>query len=257
MSAATPQRFPDPGTAWESNRRWEEKLAFDALRIKAFLPAELRPLHRAVASRARKADASALVLTGSTARGRRTEISDLDYHCVGPSFDVEDLSRELDLHFLTAGGLHERIEQGDDFIQWSLRFGLVVFDRGALREASETIATERPWPDVSRKRAHAEKSLALARRFVEAEDQDGAVEQVRTALSLSARAYLLSAGVFPLSRAELPSQLRASGQAAAGDALEATILGWPSLTELQATCTRTDALLRDSVRVIQLPAKRV
>jgi hypothetical protein len=54
-------------------------------------------------------------------------------------------------------------------------------------------------------------------------DQDAALEQVRTALSLAARARLLHAGVFPGARDELPQQLADLGLPDVGEALASTI----------------------------------
>jgi hypothetical protein len=68
-------------------------------------------------------------LTGSTARGTRTVISDFDYHLGGSPIEIDDLSDELDLHVVTADLLDARLREGDDFSHWSLRFGRVVFDR--------------------------------------------------------------------------------------------------------------------------------
>ena len=47
--------------------------------------------------------------------------------------------------------------------------------------------------------------------MVESGDSDAAVEQVRTALTLTARWRLLEDETFPLSRAELPAQLKKHG----------------------------------------------
>lgn len=122
-----------------------------------------------------------------------------------------------------AAKLDARILAGGDFVQWSPRFGLLVFDEGRLRSAAATIAASRPWPDADRKRRHAAKSVELARRMVASGDEGAAVEQVRTAVSLTARARLLQAGVFPGSRDELPQQLAGLGLADIGEALTSTI----------------------------------
>jgi hypothetical protein len=121
---------------------------------------------------------------------------------------------------------------GDDFVQWSLRIGCVVFDDGTARHGLRIIDECRPWPDAERKREHAVKSLSLAGRFVATGDEDAALEQVRTALSLAARAKLLQVGVFPLCRAEIPGQLDAAGYPEAARALAETIHGAPSLDAL-------------------------
>ena len=184
-----------------------------------------------------------MILSGSTARGTRTQISDLDYHLVGTTIETRDLSPQLDLHVLSDTQLESAILEGDDFIQWSLRFGRVVFDDGVLRDAARLLVERRPWPNVHRKFTQAGRSVDLARRFVATGDEDGALVQVRTALLLAARARLLRAGVFPLSRAELPSQLRDVGLAGPADALEATIHEWPSLEELVVGVEQAELLL--------------
>lgn len=202
---------------------WMHRLQRDAGEIANCLPPELSELHSAVVDRARKAAAHGLILSGSTARSRRTAISDLDYHLIGPPLSTRDLSSHLDLHTLTPAGLDAHILDGDDFVQWSLRFGLIVFDDGHLRRAAALIANRKPWPDAGRKRRQAAKSVDLALRMVASGDQDAALEQTRTALSLAARARLLRAGIFPGARDELPQQLADQGLREAGEALASTI----------------------------------
>src|SRR4051812_11563400 len=145
--------------SWSDDERWGRRLSADAQTVERVLPARLRGLHLTVVSRARANQANALILSGSTALGRRTEISDLDYHLVGGKLKIDDLSHELDLHVLSKDRLEAEILAGDDFVQWSVRFGCVVFDDGTVREALRLIADRRPWPDVERKRRQAAKSL--------------------------------------------------------------------------------------------------
>jgi hypothetical protein len=218
-------------------------LEADARAVERLLPSRLRPVHDLVVLRAREIDANGLILSGSTARGRRTEISDLDYHLVGQKIATTGLAHELDLHVLSPEKLEAEILAGDDFVQWSLRFGCVVFDDGTLHRALRLIGDRRPWPDVVRKREHAQKSIDLAARVIETGDDDGALVQVRTALSLAARAFLLSRRTFPMSRAELPRQLSEAGFPTAGEALRSTIEREPSLDELTAAVGAGRALL--------------
>jgi hypothetical protein len=226
-----------------TNPTWSERLAADQASLSRRLPSELRPLHDTVVARAQEARVRGLILTGSTARARRTEISDLDYHVIGTPIPASDLSRELDLHVLSDTELEAAILSGDDFVQWSLRLGLIVLDDGVLRHAARLVAEHRPWPDVARKARHAARSVELARRFVATGDEDGALEQVRTALSLAARSRLLSSDVFPLSRAELPEQLASLGFKDAAEALRATIDGPVSLDRLARAVQVSEELL--------------
>lgn len=229
-----------------SGEAWELRLSHDVLAVQELLPAGLQELHGTVVARARDAAAHSLVLSGSTARGMRTEISDLDYHLVGRKIDTRDLSPELDLHVLSPEKLEMDVVEGDDFIQWSLRFGCVIFDDGVLRDALQLMLHRRPWPDADRKRRHAAKSLELARRVVDSGDQDGALLQVRTALTLAARAHLLTQGEFPMTRAELPGQLKAAGRLAAADALDTCIHAEPSLDVLRDAVLHGQALFGEA-----------
>lgn len=222
---------------------WRARIDSDAREIVRRIPKRLKEVHDAVVERAVAGGSEALILSGSTARSSRTAISDFDYHLIGPPIETSDLSRELDLHVLTPDELESGVLAGDDFIHWSLRFGLIVFDRGPVHDALALIASQGLRPAPARKREQARKSLDLARRFVATGDCDGALVQVRTALSLAARAHLLGIGVFPLSRAELPGQLRAIGQPAAAAALNASIHSLPSPGELERAVTIGEALI--------------
>jgi len=211
---------------------WQTRLISDEQRTHDFLPARLRMLHNAVTARARESHAQALLLTGSTARGTRTAVSDLDYHLIGEPIATDDLSGELDLHVVSATLLNTRLREGDDFTQWSLRFGCIVLDEGIVRETVRLIDEQRLWPDPARKKKQARKSLGIARAIVASGDHDAAVEQVRTALTLTARWRLLADRQFPLSRAELPIQLEGLGYMTLATALATTIDGAPGLDEL-------------------------
>jgi hypothetical protein len=211
---------------------WQTRIVNDEQRTRDFLPARLRVLHDAVTARAQGSHAQALLLTGSTARGTRTAVSDLDYHLIGEPIATDDLSGELDLHVVSATLLNTRLREGDDFTQWSLRFGCVVFDEGIVRETVRLIDEQSLWPDPSRKKQQASKSLDIARAIVASGDHDAAVEQVRTALTLAARWRLLADRRFPLSRAELPIQLEGLGYITLATALATTIHGAPGLDEL-------------------------
>ena len=65
--------------AWSTDDAWGRKIEGDSDQIERCLPGELRQLHDAVVERARLVDSNALILSGSTVRRMRTEISDLDY----------------------------------------------------------------------------------------------------------------------------------------------------------------------------------
>jgi hypothetical protein len=51
-----------------------------------------------VEARSRELGALALILSGSTARGRRTRVSDLDYPVIGPRPEINDSPEDIDLY---------------------------------------------------------------------------------------------------------------------------------------------------------------
>lgn len=82
-----------------------------------------------------QAGALAFAVTGSTARGRRSEISDLDYYVIGPRLPHDDLIEDVDVFAIDEVGLWRKLSEGDDFVQWTLRYGCVIFDSGILHAA--------------------------------------------------------------------------------------------------------------------------
>ena len=217
--------------SWKTDVQWSIRLERDRERVDSLIPERLKHAHVRVVERARTG-AVALLLTGSTARGQRTPISDLDYLLIGRAIETNDLPDELDVHVVSPEQLPQRLVDGDDFTQWSLRFGRVIFDDGTVRDGMRRIADERLWPDVDRKEQQARRSLQTALEMVASEDRDAAIEQVRTALTLAARWRLLAVRQFPLSRAELPEQLTRLGHSEVATGLATTIYDGPSLPSL-------------------------
>lgn len=223
------------------DRAWAARCEEDA-RIAARNQApELAAVTAEVVRRCRAGGADAVALTGSTARAKRTAVSDLDLHVVGERPDVGDLSPDLDIRADDGRRLRRRLLEGDDFAQWTLRFGCVLSDDGVLREAARMVVVHELWPDHRRTLARLPELVRIAARLVEMEDRDAAQDQVRAALTSYARAALLRDRIFPLARDELAAQLRREPKIAS--ALRATIHEEPSLRELGAS---VEALRRAS-----------
>jgi hypothetical protein len=228
---------------------WEERLRFDRERLERNQTPDLAKITAEIETRARRANAQALVLTGSTARGRRTEVSDLDYHVIGDErIDLAILPAEIDLYRDERRRFKEKLEDGDDFALWSVWFGCVIFDSGPFREAVEAVATGDFWPDPDRKIRQADELLGYAEAFVDSGDYPTMLEYSRTALSAVARWLLLSGGIFPLARDELSGQLRQIGFDGLAKDLRDTIHGRPSEAELSRALKRTRAVIERPVR---------
>jgi len=215
--------------------RWEDRLHEDRERATRFQSKQLQAVTAEVLRRAVDGGAYAFALTGSTARGHRTAISDLDFHLVGPRPDMGGLSGEVDLVADSIDRFQRRLAEGDDFIQWTLRLGCVLHDPEQIfRDAYRRIELERLWPDPQRKYERAEALGSLAERVLSIEDRDATQEHVRAALTSLARGFLLTNAIFPLARDELATQLRELGLRAIAEWLHRSIHEVLNLVELSA-----------------------
>jgi predicted nucleotidyltransferase len=248
---ATPADVDARLLAWESEAAWSRRLDGDRRRADRNQSPAQRRITEALLSRAHDLRVEAFALTGSTARDQRTAISDLDYHIIGSRPSRSGLADEIDIVATDAEAFLAKLRGGDDYVQWTLRFGCILLDRaGVFRDALRILATEAPWPDTSRKHMRLPAHRAHAERLIEIGDRDAAQEQVRAALTTAARAALLDAGVFPLSRNELPGQLRAIGWTSLAGALRTTIDQSPPLAELASLL---DALPGNQRHVVPSP----
>jgi len=234
---------------WRDDEVWAARLDDDRARAERNQTPSQRLVSATVLERALAAGGHAVALTGSTARASRTAISDLDLHIVGPRPRFADLGEGVDLYATSADVLRERLGGGDDFVQWTLRFGCILADDGVFRAALIELVEARLWPDPQRKLDRASALLAFATRVAATGDLDAAQEQTRAALTTVARWLLLTNGEFPLSRDELSDQVLALGCSELAAALSRLIHAEPCLDEL-ATGIELGRL------VISLPPRR-
>ena len=219
--------------AWQSEAAWQTRLDADRVHAHAVQTDAQRAITDIVVQRARAAGAEAVALTGSTVRMRRTAISDLDYHLVGPRPDQSDLPAEVDIYVGYRDAFWRKLRGGDDFVQWTLREGCILLDSGLFRAGLEALAVEGIWPDPGPKLDRLPDHIKIVRRLIDMGDRDAAHAEVRAALTSAARAVLLAGHIFPLARAELPEQLKVISEQGLADALEATIQTEPSLDALR------------------------
>lgn len=120
----------------------------------------------------------------------------------------------------TRGEFLSRLRQGEDFEAWAIRFGVTVSDPSGWWESTRLDPDlRRIWPDWRNKVNHAEKRRRLAEQLIEDGDIEGAAEEYLMSASHLARAVLQKAGVFPLSRPEMPGQLNVLGHTSLSKAL--------------------------------------
>ena len=222
-SVATPRWLSASQVNWADDAVWNARLVSDRATAAAHQSNAQQKITAALLNRSRATGAAAFALTGSTARNRRTSISDLDYHVIGHRPEFRDLPDEIDVVAYDASTLFDKLRSGDDYAQWTLRYGCILHDTGVFRRGLITMFEEQLWPSSKDKFARLPGQISLARRLAEAGDQEGAQAEARATFTSAARAVLLHAGVFPLARSELPGQLRDTGFAQLAQLLESTI----------------------------------
>lgn len=213
---------------------WTGRLRSDRARAARNQTAELAAITAAIEARSRDDGARAVILSGSTARGRRTRVSDLDYHVIGPRPTIAHVAEDVDLYCDDTETLMAKLRSGDDSVHWSVWYGCILFDDGVVQSAARYLARHDCWPDANRKLRQAQSALTFTHRIVESGDHEAALEQVRGLLSLTARWLLLAHDVFPLSRDELSDQVLDLGCFDLAAALHRSIHSDPELDELAA-----------------------
>ena len=194
------------------------------------------------------ADSATVILIGSEARNASNWRSDVDIlvvHDDGARLPLRStppmhLQQESRTRFL------ERVEQRDDYPIWALRFGVPLHDPDRWWESQVGNENRHPhWPDWTTKVDRAVKRIRMATALLDTGDSDAAAEEFLYAASHIARAILLRRRVFPLSRPEIPGQLRPYDPelARALDQLIAEDLDVPRLLEIEC-------LLRDRLTLL-------
>ena len=188
------------------------------------------------------AEAATVVLVGSAARGAMSPRSDIDVLVLHPDEQRIRLGRPGDIHLQqdSRSRFLKRLADGDDYPGWALRLGLPLRDPDDwwARHAAAELASPH-WPNWQPKVDHARKRLRMATALLDLDDLDAASEELLFAASHVGRAILLKSGTFPLSRPEMPSQLKRAdahlaellGQLAGGASDAATLRSGESLLE--------------------------
>ena len=155
-------------------------------------------------------DSATVVLVGSSARNSMHERSDIDVLVVHEDDCRIRLDRPGDVHLQQEirSRFLRRLEDGDDYPAWALRFGISVRDPDGWWSKQVAAELDNPhWPDWRPKVDYAKKRISVSEQLLDTGDVDAASEEMMFAASHVARAVLLQKGQFPLSRMELPSQL--------------------------------------------------
>lgn len=168
-----------------------------------------------------------VVIVGSWARSRhKAPWSDIDLLVIS---DTTDRLSSPDVQAIVMPELvfKRRLLAGDDFPQWAMRFGVAISGRSSWEQMKQILMDAAPWPDPSRHVSLAKEKLKAGTALLAMGDLSAAQEELRYSASHFARARLLQAGDFPLSRPELVGQLQSIHQK-----MLATVLGTLSNPDL-------------------------
>lgn len=190
---------------------------------------------------------SPVVLVGSWARGTaNSRWSDIDVLVMAEHDGPLPPSR-IQLIRITSEELRRRVGEGDDFAQWALRFGVPLAGRHLWDELRQQLLPNAPWPKGASQFKQARKKLETATDLFRMGDLPAAEEEIRFALSHLARAELLSHRIFPLSRQELPLQLRKAGNTRLAELMARANSDTPmSKSAVRAAISKVDRILRGS-----------
>ena len=150
-------------------------------------------------------------MVGSAARNLLTDESDIDLIVIGTTRPV--VPRSFPGFHIQSSSVAEflrTLQSGEDFEIWCVRLGIPLYDGGQWVHILKSDEA-RQWPRWELKVSHGARRLFLAGGLLEMGDNEAAAEEFVYTLGHIARALLLRAGVFPLSRPELARQLSALG----------------------------------------------
>lgn len=135
---------------------------------------------------------------------------------------------DIDVRFQALDGIESAIADGTEYLVWALTYGQPLFDRaGFWAGLIESWDGRRPLPPVERSLFRARRASRYAAELRAMGDREATAEQNLSALTHLAWARLLAQGVLPLSRPEIPDQLRHFGEADLADELEAALAKRP------------------------------
>jgi len=107
---------------------WTARLQEDRRRAAKLQTRSQRQATETLLQRALALGAEAVALTGSTVRDQRTATSDLDLMVVGKRPDLGGIQEDVDVYATSTNAFWKRLLAGDDYIQWTLRFGCILHE---------------------------------------------------------------------------------------------------------------------------------
>ncbi len=152
---------------------------------------------------------AAVVLLGSAVRAVK-QVNDIDILYIFEHKGITCPGRPIDIDLRKYSREEVRclLAEGNDLLGWALHFGHLICERDRYWTSLRKEWLDKlPFPDPEVAIDRARRAGELYRRLCAMGDVDAAREQLLTQLTHEARARLLSKGIYPKSRPELPEQL--------------------------------------------------
>jgi hypothetical protein len=167
-------------------------------------------------------DLLAIVAIGSSVRPNVSS-SDLDLIVItsGPAPRRITAPMEIDVWVFSRDVVHHELATGHDLLGAAVRFGKCLFDRDKYWQATADTWKDRlPFPSATVARNRALAAQQRLTKFLASGDTNAVEDQAVSYLTHMARTELLESGIYPASRPELPSQLRAAGKTQLANQME-------------------------------------
>lgn len=175
----------------------------------------------------------AVIAVGSSIR-EGVPSADLDLVVI--SEDNSNLTPPIDVDLRTyhPREVKEFLSRGHDLLGWAVRFGVAVYDKGQYWEDLRSAWLPKlQLPSAETARERADRSAKYVQELREMGDEVAARENLISWLTHLARACLIEAKIAPLSRPELPGQLRMAGAHQLASCLDRALAGDVNVAELE------------------------
>jgi len=120
---------------------------------------------------------------------------------------------EVDVRAYKKNDVGSLINKGNEVLGWSIRYGIVLHEKNRYWTALCNRWRDRlPLPSADEALKRAERSKNLLEDLEKIGDEEAIEEQQLTMFTQLARVHLINSGIFPISRPELPMQLKSVGE---------------------------------------------
>ena len=131
---------------------------------------------------------------------------------------------DVDIRWYERSRAEALVKEGQELLGWVVRFGALICEHdGYWRKLRQEWLGKMPFPSAEVADQRVQRAWRLYHQLCDMGDEDAAQEQHLAGLTQQARALLIRKSVYPASRPELPSQLRAIGETELAEKLQVAL----------------------------------